>query len=167
MCNGVPLPAYDDSIASDATNAVRAKAERLWTTKIGLQTPIKTVGRAGRAFLIAVVEDTWLLPLKEDTTFYNKVPHRDFFARLKGGRGAAKNVAPLSGGLLLTLERELMGAESGFSSRPDLASAWEAIPVGALFGKAAGGEEGAGGYGRQPLVIDGERCPDRARGRLL
>ena len=25
----VPLPAYDDSIASDATNAVRAKAERL------------------------------------------------------------------------------------------------------------------------------------------
>ena len=34
----VPLPAYDDSITSDATNAVRAKAERLWTAKIGLQT---------------------------------------------------------------------------------------------------------------------------------
>ena len=54
----VPLPAYDDSITSDATNAVRAKAERLWTAKIGLQTLIKTVERAGRAFLIAVVEDT-------------------------------------------------------------------------------------------------------------
>ena len=25
----IPLPAYDDSIATDATNAVRAKAERL------------------------------------------------------------------------------------------------------------------------------------------
>ena len=25
----IPLPAYDDSIAADATNAVRAKAERL------------------------------------------------------------------------------------------------------------------------------------------
>ena len=61
----VPLPAYDNSIASDATNAVRAKAERLWTAKIGLQTLIKTVECAGRAFLIVVVKDTWLLPLKE------------------------------------------------------------------------------------------------------
>ena len=83
----VPLPAYDNSIASDATNAVRAKAERLWTANICLQTLIKTVKRARRAFLIAVIEDTWLLPLKEETTFYNKVPLRDFFARLKGGSG--------------------------------------------------------------------------------
>ena len=61
----VPLPAYDDSIAADANNAVRAKAERLWTTKIELQRLIKTVEHAGRAFLVAIVEDTWLLPLKE------------------------------------------------------------------------------------------------------
>ena len=54
----VPLQAYDDSIASDATNVVHAKAERLWTANICLQTLIKTVERAGRAFLIAVVEDT-------------------------------------------------------------------------------------------------------------
>ena len=33
----VPLQAYDDSIAADANNAVRAKAERLWTAKIELQ----------------------------------------------------------------------------------------------------------------------------------
>ena len=83
----VPIPAYDNSIASDTTNAARAKAERLWTAKIGLQMLIKTVERAERAFLIAVVEDTWFLPLKEETTFYNKVPLRDFFARLKGGSG--------------------------------------------------------------------------------
>ena len=81
------MPTYDDSIASDATNAVRAKAERLWTAKMGLQTLIKTVERAGRAFLLAVIEDTWLLPLKEETTYYNKVPLRDFFARLKIGSG--------------------------------------------------------------------------------
>ena len=56
------IPAYDNSIASDATNAVRAKAEHLWTTKIGLKTLIKTVERIGRAFLITVVEDTWLSP---------------------------------------------------------------------------------------------------------
>ena len=84
----IPLPPYDDSVASDATNAVRAKAKRLWTSKIGLQTLIKIVERAGRAFLIAVIEDTWILPLKEEATFYNKVPLQDFFARLKSGSGS-------------------------------------------------------------------------------
>ena len=48
---------------------------------------IKTVKHAGRAFLVAVIEDTWILPLKEEATFYKKVPLRDFFARLKGGSG--------------------------------------------------------------------------------
>ena len=67
--------------------AVHAKSERLWTAKIELQRLIKTVESAGRAFLVAVVEDTWLFPLKEEATFYNKVPLRDFFARLKGGSG--------------------------------------------------------------------------------
>ena len=52
-----------------------------------MQRLIKTVERAGRAFLVAVVEDTWLLLLKEESTFYNKVPLRYFFARLKGGIG--------------------------------------------------------------------------------
>ena len=65
----VPLPVYDNSIAFDTSNVVRAKAEHLWTEKIRLQTLIKTFERAGCAFLIAVVEDTWLLPLKEETTF--------------------------------------------------------------------------------------------------
>ena len=83
----IPLPAYDDSIAADATNAVRAKAERLWTAKIELQRLIKTVDRVERAFLVAVVEDTWLLPLKEEATLYNKVPLRYLFARLKGVSG--------------------------------------------------------------------------------
>ena len=93
----IPLPAYDDSIASDATNDVRAKAERLWTANIGLQTLIKTVKHAGRAILIAVVEDTWILLLKEETTFYNTVPLRDFFTRLKGGSGGleATDIASL------------------------------------------------------------------------
>ena len=54
----VTLPAYEDSIAADANNAVRAKAKRLWTAKIELQQLIKTVERARRAFLVAVVEDT-------------------------------------------------------------------------------------------------------------
>ena len=83
----IPLPAYDDSIATDANNTVCVKYERLWTAKIEIQQLIKTVERAGRAFLIAVMEAIWLLPLKEEATFYNKVPLREFFARLKGVSG--------------------------------------------------------------------------------
>ena len=83
----IPLPAYDDSIASDATNAVRAKAECLWTAKIGLHTLIKMVKRAGCAFLVAIVEDTWLLLLKEEAIFYHEFSLYDFFARVKGGSG--------------------------------------------------------------------------------
>ena len=86
----IPLLAYDDRIASAATNVVLAKAERLWTAKIELQRLIKTVERAWRVFLVAVVEDTWLLPLKEEATFYNKVPLGNFFARLKSGSGGLK-----------------------------------------------------------------------------
>ena len=81
----IPLPTYNDSIATDTNNAVRAKAEHLWTANIELQRLIKTVERAGRTSLVAVVEDTWLLPLKEEATLYNKVPLHDFFTRFKGG----------------------------------------------------------------------------------
>ena len=45
-----------------------------------------------------------------------------------GGGGVTKNVAPLSVGLLLMLERELVSAESGFPCRPRLVGAWEAVP---------------------------------------
>ena len=77
-----------------------------------------------------------------------------------GGIGAAENVALLSGGPLLTLERELVGSESGFPCRPGLVCAWEAVLVGALFWKTAGGEERAGGYGGEPFVVDGQQRSD-------
>ena len=53
-----PLKSYDDGISGDATNAVRAKAERLWTANIELQRLVKTVDCAGRAFFKAVVKET-------------------------------------------------------------------------------------------------------------
>ena len=84
---GDPLQAYDNSIAANANNAVCANAARLWTANIELQRLIKTVKHAGRAFLVPVVKDTWLPPLKEESTFYKKVPLRNFFAWLKGGNG--------------------------------------------------------------------------------
>ena len=80
----IPLPAYDDSIATNTNNAVRAKAKRLWTAKIELQRLIKTIERAGRAFLVAIVEYTWILLLEEEANLYNKFPLSAFFTRLKG-----------------------------------------------------------------------------------
>ena len=77
----IPLPAYDDIITTNANITFCAKAERMWIAKIELQRLIKMVG----AFLASVVEDTWLLPLKEEANFYNKVSLRNFFSLLKGG----------------------------------------------------------------------------------
>ena len=82
-----PLQAYNGKISAAANKAVRAKAERLWTANIKLQRLINTVERSGRALLVAVVEDTCPPPLKEESTFYNKVPLCNFFARIKGGSG--------------------------------------------------------------------------------
>ena len=77
-----------------------------------------------------------------------------------GGGGATENVAPLSSGPFLTLERELVSAESGFSCRPNLVCSWEAVPVGALLGEAARSEEIAVGNAREPIVVDGQRRAD-------
>ena len=97
------VQAYDDIIAADTNNALRAKAERLWNAKNELQRLITTVERAGRAFLVAVVKDTWLLPLKEESTFYNKVSLRKFFTLLKGGSGGleATNIISLLSSMLI------------------------------------------------------------------
>ena len=59
-----PLKSCDNRITADATNAVRAKAERLCTAKIKLQRLFKTVELAGRAFIKAIDEETCILPLK-------------------------------------------------------------------------------------------------------
>ena len=69
-----PFKSYDNGIAGNATNTVRAKAERLWTANIELQRLVKTVERAGRAFFKAVVEETCTPPSRREMTFYNNSP---------------------------------------------------------------------------------------------
>ena len=103
-----PLKAYNDGIVADKTNAVRVNAERLRTAKIELQRIIKTVKRARRAFLVAVIKETWLLPLKEESILYNKVPLRDFSARLKGGSGSleATDIVDLLSAMLVCLAND-------------------------------------------------------------
>ena len=71
-----------------------------------------------------------------------------------GDGGAAENVAALSGGPLLTFKHEMVRAESCFPRRPRFVGVWEAVPVGELLGEAARGEERAGGYDREPFVVD-------------
>jgi len=78
----LPMAAYDPTIASDATDAVRVKAEREWTAKADRQRLIRAAERHGRIFLTTVVEDTWLLSLKSPTTFYNKVSLHDMLQHL-------------------------------------------------------------------------------------
>ena len=78
-----------------------------------------------------------------------------------GGCSAAEDVAPLSCGLLLKLKRELVRAESALPRRPRLVGGGEAVPVGALLGEAALGEERASGDGGEPFVINWELRSDQ------
>eukprot|EP00804_Cyclotella_cryptica_P029094 CCRYP_005281-RA/>CCRYP_005281-RA protein AED:0.19 eAED:0.20 QI:0/0/0/0.71/0.16/0/7/0/1210 len=77
----VPLAAYNPAIAVNASNAIRARAERTWTAKRELQRLIRAVERNGRLFLLNVVKESWLLPLKSDT-FYNQVALYDMLDHL-------------------------------------------------------------------------------------
>jgi hypothetical protein len=76
------MPPYNPSIASDVTNAVRVKSEREWATKADQQRLIPATEHLGRIFLTTNMEDTWLLPLKSATTFYNKVSLWDMLQHL-------------------------------------------------------------------------------------
>ena len=82
------LIAYDPSISADASNAVHVRVERAWTTKLERQRLISTVERQLRIFFATIIEDTWLLPLKDATTFFNKVQlctYLDHLASSSGG----------------------------------------------------------------------------------
>ena len=88
-----PLKSYNNGIATDATDAVCAKAERLWTAEIELQRLVKTVERARRAFIKSVVKETWILPLKEESTFYNKFPLATYSTTSRTASAASRPLA--------------------------------------------------------------------------
>ena len=82
-----PLPGYDETIAVDAGNAVRVNAERIYSAKLDSQKIIKAVKHLVRLFFQAVVEETWLLPLKHATSFFNKVTLRQLLNQITLGSG--------------------------------------------------------------------------------
>jgi hypothetical protein len=83
----MPLIAYDPSISSDATQAICVKAECTCICKLEHQRLIRTVKRQLCTFFAAIIEDTWLLPVKDSATFYNKVKIRSFLDHLSLSSG--------------------------------------------------------------------------------
>ena len=64
---------YDTSIAADANNRVRVKAETKWKAKLADFDTYEIAERKVRKFILAIIEDTWVRELKDARTFYNKV----------------------------------------------------------------------------------------------
>jgi hypothetical protein len=58
------------------------KTEHKWAAKADRQGLIRATKHISSIFLTTFVEDTWLLPLKSATTFYNKVSLRDMLQQL-------------------------------------------------------------------------------------
>ena len=84
------LVAYDPSITADASNAIRVRAEHAWTAKLNRQRLIRTVKCQLRIFFATIIKDTWLLPLEDPATFFNKVQIRTYLNHLAVSSGRLK-----------------------------------------------------------------------------
>jgi len=82
--------AYDPSIAANASNAIRVRAEHAWTIKLERQHLIQMVKRQLRIFFATIIQDTWLLPLKDPATFFNKMQIRTYLDHLASSSGGLK-----------------------------------------------------------------------------
>lgn len=78
------LGTYDNSIANDANNVTRAKAEAKHRAKLADRTTYVAAERETRKFIISKVEDTWIRELKDAETFYTEVLAVDILAHLQG-----------------------------------------------------------------------------------
>ena len=77
------IGAYDESIASDANNVTRAKAEAIWKAKLSDSRIYEAVEKATRKFIISKVEDTWIRELKSAKYFYTKRTAREIIVHLR------------------------------------------------------------------------------------
>ena len=68
----MPLVTYDPSISANAMQAICDKAECAWSSKRELHC----------MFFSAIIKETWLLPLKDASTFYNKFKIRSYLDHL-------------------------------------------------------------------------------------
>ena len=83
----VMLPAYDPDIQGDANNADRRKDELLYAANIKHQHLIKAVEQIRPLSFQAVIEETWILPLKDASTYYNKVTLHQLLEKITVGSG--------------------------------------------------------------------------------
>ncbi len=73
----------DKSIAADAHNAVRARAEAMWRAKRSDSITYDVTEKGCRKFIISKVEDTWIRELKSAKYFYTKVTAREIIVHLQ------------------------------------------------------------------------------------
>ena len=69
--------AYNNTLAKDANNIVRAKAEATWKAAIANEHPYNDAKRKTRRFILSKVEDTWVRELKNARTYHTKVHAKD------------------------------------------------------------------------------------------
>ena len=75
--------AYNNTLAQDANNIVRAKAEATWKAAIANEHPYNDAKRKTRRFILSKVEDTWVRELKIARTYYTKVHDKDLIDHLQ------------------------------------------------------------------------------------
>ena len=73
-----------------------------WSAKLELHRLIYTLEHMLCTFFAMNIEDTWLLPLKDMTTFYNNVEIRTYLHDLSTRRGSleATNIVQLQASML-------------------------------------------------------------------
>ena len=62
---------YDPDIADDASCVERTRAEASWTARIQDYKANEAAKSGVKAFIEAVVEDTWICDLRNPETFYS------------------------------------------------------------------------------------------------
>ena len=96
------LEAYDPSIRDNNNNAVRLRQEKKWSCKLDHQASIQTANRLGKKFVLSPVEETWVVPLKNETTLFKHVTLCDILNQLGATStgGEAIDIIGLQQGML-------------------------------------------------------------------
>ena len=73
VCPATRPAVYDPDIADDASRIERTHVEASWTTRIQDYEAYEAAESGVKAFIEAVVEDTWICDLRNPKTFYSNV----------------------------------------------------------------------------------------------
>ena len=86
----VALAAYDPTVEFNTKTTTHVKAKCKWTSKVALQCLIRAVKRQVRLFFQDIVEEMWLLLMKDAATYYKKLTLRQMQVHLTDSSGGLK-----------------------------------------------------------------------------